>query len=113
MRAATVSARVASEEFPPGVAERLVSRGASFDAALKSSENDAAGPRKMIGTDGAAGAKDELNRLTPALKQSEEVLASVRHRARVFLLGCDHKLCRLSRERQGLRHLCSALQGVF
>ena len=85
MRAATVSARVASEEFPPGVAERLVSRGASFDAALKSSENDAAGPRKMIGTDGAAGAKDELNRLTPALKQSEEVLASVRHRARVFL----------------------------
>ena len=50
MRAATVSARVASEEFPPGVAERLVSRGASFDAALKSSENDAAGPRKMIGT---------------------------------------------------------------
>ena len=85
MRAATVSARVASEEFPPGVAERLVSRGASFDAALKSSENDAAGPRKMIGTDGAAGAKDELNRLTPALKQSEEVLASVMHRARVFL----------------------------
>ena len=85
MRAATVSARVASEEFPPGVAERLVSRGASFDAALKSSENDAAGPRKMMKTDGAAGAKDELNRLTPALKQSEEVLASVRHRARVFL----------------------------
>ena len=39
----------------------------------------------MIGTDAAAGAKDELNRLTPALKQSEEVLASVRHRARVFL----------------------------
>jgi hypothetical protein len=65
MRAATVSARVASEEFPPGVAERLVSRGASFDAALKSSENDAAGPRKMMKTDGAAGAKDELNRLTP------------------------------------------------
>jgi hypothetical protein len=85
MRAATVSARVASEEFPPGVAERLVSRGASFDAALKSSENDAAGPRKIMKTDGAAGAKDELNRLTPALKQSEEVLASVRHRARVFL----------------------------
>ena len=85
MRAATVSARVASEEFPPGVAERLVSRGASFDAALKSSENDAAGPRKMMKTDGAAGAKDELNRLTPALKQSEEVLASVMHRARVFL----------------------------
>ena len=32
---------------------------------------------------------------------------------RVFLVWCDHKLCRLARERRKPRQACSALQGVF
>jgi hypothetical protein len=40
-------------------------------------------------------------------------IASILRAAANKELWCDHKLCRLSRERQGLRHLCSALQGVF
>ena len=78
--------RVASEEFPPGVAERLVARGASFDGAFF--DGASRSRRRRRPNSQAAGheaAKDALERLLPVLEDSERALDAVRSRSRGIL----------------------------
>ena len=80
--------RVASEEFPPGVAERLVARGASFDGAFFDGASPASRSRRRRRPSQVAGsetAKDALERLLPVLEDSERALDAVRSRSRGFL----------------------------
>ena len=80
--------RVASEEFPPGVAERLVARGASFDGAFfdgaspSSSRRRRGRPSRIAGSEAAT---DALERLLPVLEDSERALDAVRSRSRGIL----------------------------
>ena len=78
--------RVASEEFPPGVAERLVARGASFDGAFfdgASRSRRQRRPNSQVA--GHEAAKDALERLLPVLEDSERALETVRSRSRGIL----------------------------
>ena len=78
--------RVASEEFPPGVAERLVARGASFDGAFfdgASRSRRRRRPNSQVA--GHEAAKDALERLLPVLEDSERALDAVRSRSRGIL----------------------------
>lgn len=80
--------RVASEEFPPGVAERLVARGASFDGAFfdgAAPESRSRRRRRPSQVAGSETAKDALERLLPVLEDSERALDAVRSRSRGFL----------------------------
>ena len=81
--------RVASEEFPPGVAERLVARGASFDGAFFDGASPAGRSRRRARrpspSAGSETAKDALERLLPVLEDSERALDAVRSRSRGIL----------------------------
>ncbi len=79
--------RVASEEFPPGVAERLVARGASFDGAFFDGASSPSSRRRRRPSRiaGSEAAKDALERLLPALEDSERALDDVRSRSRGIL----------------------------